>query len=148
MKSKGKKSPGPLGRVIFSRVIFITILHYLSLLTFSLFMRSRLFFIPKTGTLEGATRVCQQHATSIQQRLALHVHTQGALHNFSLFLSLRFATAQSDRNQRPTRPCSLSTRLCNCASITKNRRLDGAMGNKKKTTNLGSLFFQKRKIIP
>lgn len=148
MKSKGKKSPGPLGRVIFSRVIFITILHYLSLLSFSLFMRSRLFFSQRLERSGGDARVCQQHATSIQQRLALHVHTHKAHYTISLSSVSPLCHGSIGSESAANSTVFPSTRLCNCASITKNRRLDGAMGNKKKTTNLGSLFFQKRKIIP
>jgi hypothetical protein len=143
MKSKGKKSPGPLGRVIFSRVIFITILHYLSLLSFSLFMRSRLFFSQRLERSGGDARVCQQHATSIQQRLALHVHTQGALHNFSLFclsalprLNRIGISGQLDRV-----PFNSTVQLCVDNEKQATRRRDGKQENNKSRL----LIFSKEK---
>lgn len=146
MKSKGKKSPGPLGRVIFSRVIFITILHYLSLLSFSLFMRSRLFFSQRLER-SGGRRACVNSTRRPSSSASPFMYTHKAHYTISLSSVSPLCHGSIGSESAANSTVFPSTRLCNCASITKNRRLDGAMGNKK-TTNLGSLFFQKRKIIP
>ena len=118
-------------RVIFSRVIFITIYILLypfyffsfSLSFLPLFIRSSLFLslilFSELERFGRGTRVCQQHATSISSTAAspfMYTHTLDSL--FSLFSLHTFCGAQSDRNQA----ANSTVCVCNCArqSITKD----------------------------
>lgn len=107
------------------------------------------FFLPKTGTLRGATRVCQQHATFIQQRqqrLALHVHTHKAHYTISLFsVSSPLCHGSIGSESAANSTVFPSTRLCNCASITKTGDSTARWETKKQQISAPYFFFQREK---